>query len=865
VVSSISPVRLLDRSDDLEMLVAHWGRARAGRGGMIIVGGEAGAGKSSLVETFVAETGNEEVLWGACDPLSTPRPLGPLHDLAPQIGDVTGSEAGDLRQSHEIFAAVFEHLRTHSAVLVIDDLHWADQATIDLLRFLLRRIGSTPSLIIGTLRDDEIGAGHPLRSLLGDIARSSDATLTTLRPLSIEAITALIGDRPLNPAWLHATTGGNAFFVTEMLDHVGDDLPGTVRDAILARTTGLDASAWELLHLLACAPEAIPDHLLAPLRIGLPQLRAVDEVGLVRRRARGVSFRHDLCRTAIEGTIPPGGEVALHRRMLDVLEASVHPDPAVLVHHAVGAREPEPILVHSANAGRAAARSGAHHQAAEFFNIALDHGAMTTAAAQAELLEMLAQEYYIIDRLDQAIGASERALGLRKRAGDVVGVSVNHHLLSVYHWYNGDRDNAEHHADCAVAELDDRDLSATAAGALGHAIAMQAYLALQVNDLDRARELAATAARAGGEGDPKLPIRTAIIEGICDLLDNDTSSRDNMLSLLAAADDHLDETYSSGYSNLTYFDVEQRRLADATALLGKSIPLTIERDLPICRVWQIGSRGRLKLIQGEWDNALADSDAVLSAPSAPLARTWPHVVRGLIYLRRGDDASADLDDAWEIAHRLSEPIRLLPVAGALVEQAWLTGNHDERLDACRDLLANAPRAGLEWARGELASRLRRLDPTFTALDVAEPYRLEFAGQHEAAAEMWSALGDPYEQALALLDSGRPDLRRTGLDLLDRLGAAGTAAWFRLHLRSTGITNVPARRREATLANSAGLTPRQIEVLALLGDGLTNAELARRLYIAPKTADHHVSAILTKLGVNTRRDAVRTARKLSLID
>ena len=203
---------------------------------------------------------------------------------------------------------------------------------------------------------------------------------------------------------------------------------------------------------------------------------------------------------------------------------------------------------------------------------------------------------------------------------------------------------------------------------------MQAYLALQVNDLDRARALAATATRAGDDADPKLPIRAAIIEGICDVLDTGTSSRTDMLSLLAPADDDLDETYSSGYSNLTYLDVEQRRLADATDLLGKSIPLTIERDLPICRVWQIGSRGRLKLIEGDWDDALADSDSVLSGPSAPLARTWPHVVRGLITLRRGGDASADLDDAWELACHLSEPMRLLPVAAALVEQAWLTGN-----------------------------------------------------------------------------------------------------------------------------------------------------------------------------------------------
>jgi DNA-binding CsgD family transcriptional regulator/tetratricopeptide (TPR) repeat protein len=866
VLGNIAAVRLVERGDDLETLVSHWDRARAGRGAMIVVGGEAGAGKSSLVETFVAETGHDAVLWGICDPLSTPRPLGPLHDLAPQIGDVTHSAAGEPRQSHEIFAAVFEHLHTHPAVLVVDDLHWADQATIDLLRFLLRRIGSTRSLIVGTVRDDEIGAGHPLRLLLGDVARSSDATLTTLRPLSVEAVASLIGDRPLDPVRLHATTGGNAFFVVEMLDHVGPDLPGTVRDAILARTTTLDSSAWELLHLLACAPEAIPDHLLAPLRIGMPQLRALDDVGLVRRRTRGVSFRHDLCRTAIDGTIPPGGEVALHRRMLDALEASVHPDPAVLVHHAVGARDPEPILVHAANAGRAAARSGAHHQAAEFFTIALDHGAMTTAAEQAELLELLADEYYIIDRLAEAIAASERAIRLRKQAGDMVGVSVNHQLLSGFHWYNGDRGNAERHADDAVAVLHDHDAPDTAAGPRGHAIAMQAYLALQMNDLDRARALAATATKAAGDNDPKLPIRTAIIEGICDVLDTGASRRAGILSLLASAGDDFDEIYSSGYSNLTYLDVEQRRLGDATALLGTSIPLTIERDLPICRVWQIGSRGRLKLIEGNWDDALADADSVLSGPSAPLARTWPHAVRGLVTLRRGGDATADLDAAWELACHLSEPMRLLPVAAALVEQAWLTGHDDGRLDACRDLLANAPQAaGLEWARGELASRLRRLDPDVTAVEVAEPYRLELAGNHDAAAAEWSALGAPYEQALALIDTERPDLRRAGLDLLDRLGAAGTAAWFRQDLRNKGVTNVPARRRQATMANAAGLTARQIEVLTLLGDGLTNAELARRLYISAKTADHHVSAILAKLGVSTRRDAVRTARTLTLID
>src|SRR6185436_15251631 len=152
----------------------------------------------------------------------------------------------------------------------------------------------------------------------------------------------------------------------------------------LARTMALDAPAWDLLHLLACSPEAIADHLLASLDVGLPALRAAGDAGLIRRTARGVSFRHDLCRAALVGTIPPGWEVTYHRRMLEALEASPSSDPAVLVHHAVGSRDPDRILVHAARAGRAAARSGAHTEAAEHFRVALDEGALTTPAEQAE-------------------------------------------------------------------------------------------------------------------------------------------------------------------------------------------------------------------------------------------------------------------------------------------------------------------------------------------------------------------------------------------------------------------------------------------------------------------------------------------------
>jgi DNA-binding NarL/FixJ family response regulator len=273
------------------------------------------------------------------------------------------------------------------------------------------------------------------------------------------------------------------------------------------------------------------------------------------------------------------------------------------------------------------------------------------------------------------------------------------------------------------------------------------------------------------------------------------------------------------------------------------------------------------MIEGNWAGAIVDADAVLSAPSAPLARTWPHLLRGLVRLRTHGDADDDLDDAWQLASRFGEPMRLLPAAAALVERAWLKGDH-ARVDACRDLLRASTQPGLEWARGELATWLRRLDPSAPldlAADVAEPYRLQLAGDFEAAATAWEQLGAPYEQALALIDAGSSDSTRAGVDILDRLGADEVAAKVRLDLRRRGITTIPTRRRSSTRANPAGLTNRQVEILRLLADGSTNGEIAQRLFLSAKTVDHHVSALLSKLQVTGRREAVRRGAELGLVD
>ncbi len=867
---------LADRDHQLGEIIARAEDARAGRGGMLIVSGESGAGKTSFVDTFVEQWARDErVLWGVCDPLPTPRPLGPIHDLAHRLAPATRKVLECSDQPYDMFAAVYDDLRTAPSVLVLDDLQWADQGTIDLLRFVLRRVAQTRSLVIGIVRDEEVGVSHPMRALLGDVARSARADSLSMPPLSVQAVGALVGERPVDPVWLHRVTGGNAFFVCEMLDHYGvsanaaespgDDLPTNVRDAVLARTAGLDSAAWDLLNLLTCSPGAIPDHLLADLGVTLPASRALADAGLIRRSSRGVAFRHDLCRLAIRSVIPPGAEPRLHRRLIDAYEASPQIDSAVLTHHALGARDVERIRRAACDAGIAAARSGAHTQAAEFFTIALDQGGPLAPEDEAELLELVADEFYLIDRLADAIDASLRAMRIRQELGELVAVSGNHLSLAVYQWYNANRGIAEGHAAEAITVLDAETDDAEQLVQLGHAFATQAYLAVQASDLDGAKTLISRAREiADRTGDSDLNIRVSLIENYCVVLNGDDSGREEILSILNAGPKHINELYSGGWSNITYFDVEQRRLDVAADLLDISIPLMHEHDLPICRVWQLGSRARLQLMMGEWDDATVDADRVLDGPSAPLARTWPHLIRGLIALRRHGAGADSLDDAWRLACRFSEPIRMLPVAAAIVELSWATGVSDHRISQCRELLTDGPIAGLEWSRGELAVWLRRLGENVDVVGVAEPYRLLLDGAYEAAADEFHRLSMPYDAALALVDSGDPAFAARALDILDRLGADAVAAKVRRDLRSQGVTAVPARRRSATLANPVGLTARQVEVLRLLDDGLTNAELAERLYLSVKTVDHHVSAILAKLDVTKRRDAVRRARQLGLL-
>ncbi|HET9938591.1 MAG TPA: AAA family ATPase, partial [Gaiella sp.] len=240
---------------------AHAG-ARDGRGSLVFVGGEAGVGKTSLARRFSADLLPAPVVWGACDPLATPRPLGPLLDLAPELPGRLATVLESEATPYDVVAALADAAQESALVVVLEDVHWADEATLDVLRVAGRRIEGLPLLLVATYRDDELDRAHPLRVVLGELATAIGVVRLELPPLSADAVRTLAEPHGVDADALHRSTGGNPFYVTEVLSAPAAAIPATVRDAVLARAARLSPPARELLERLAVVPGAADPELI---------------------------------------------------------------------------------------------------------------------------------------------------------------------------------------------------------------------------------------------------------------------------------------------------------------------------------------------------------------------------------------------------------------------------------------------------------------------------------------------------------------------------------------------------------------------------------------------------------------------------
>ena len=337
-------------------------------------------------------------------------------------------------------------------------------------------------------------------------------------------------------------------------------------------------------------------------------------------------------------------------------------------------------------------------------------------------------------------------------------------------------------------------------------------------------------------------------------------------SLQIALRGNHQEHAARAYANLCASAVLVRRFADAELWANRGVEFCADRDLDSWRLSMEGERALQALYQGLLIEARGRAEHILGDSRVPpVNRTTPLVVIGSVRMRLGDpEADTVLAELLAIAENGGEVQRLTPVACALSELAWLRGQPPPPV--LRRTYAMALTGASPWELGELARWMGRAgwltEPVPTQL--AEPYALETSGRWEDAAARWAELGCPYDEALALAETNDRGLVARALRQFTDLGASATATRLTPRLVSLG-GRAPRPRRAATAAHPAGLTQREAEVLQNMASGASNAEIATTLSISARTAEHHVSSILIKLGVEHRREAVAVARRRGWIE
>jgi ATP/maltotriose-dependent transcriptional regulator MalT len=474
-------------------------------------------------------------------------------------------------------------------------------------------------------------------------------------------------------------------------------------------------------------------------------------------------------------------------------------------------------------------------------------------------------ECYLSGLSVEAVSARRTALDLREAAGDREKLGEGLRWLSRLHWWDGNRREAEGAAARAIAVLETLPP--------GHQLAMaysnQAQLDMLANRTEAAMRWAGRAIELARRLDDQETLTHALTNiGSARIYRGDLGGRDELergfaVAVAAGLDDHA----ARALINLSTGASEMRDYRHARQDLDRALAFVQARELTGYVQHVLGHRARVRLDQGDWAGAEQDARAALAERTQGGPRVVDALVPlGLLRARRGDpDAAATLQEATERAFATSELQWIAPTAAARAEYAWLHGDDHQVAEEAARVFQQAAQAEHPWFAGELAfwMRLGGAPPPLPFM-VAEPYRLLLAGDWRAAANAWQALGCAYQQALALACGDRDEAQLEALALLDALGARQAAQRLRRQLRQRGHRRVPRGPTRATAANPAGLTGRQVEVLGLLAEGLTDAEIAARLSLSAKTVGHHVSALLAKLGVGSRRQAAAAARRLGVV-
>ncbi|MDZ7624115.1 MAG: LuxR C-terminal-related transcriptional regulator [Ignavibacteriaceae bacterium] len=850
-------MKLLERDHFILELSRLFEKVKTETGFVVTITGEAGIGKTSLVEHFTQQNeGNAEVFWGSCDDLFALRPLAPLYDIASKLNSHIVSQLDSGAPRPSIFSTFLQEIQLSGPnIIVIEDVHWADESTLDLINFLARRISKCKSLLIITYRDDEITSGHPLKQALSSIPSNYHKRIK-LTPLSKGAVNSLALSHGRKDENLYAKTNGNPLLVTEVLTNDQIETPSTIKELMASKLKRLSSDSRNAVEIFSVIPGKVEKWLAQKLIKDFSLIDEAIEFGILKSEGNTILFRHELARMAVEESLSESKRINFNSNILNILLEQKNEDHllARIIHHAAKSGDSDVIIKYAPIAAKQASKLGAHKQAAKHYQTALKFSEQLSLEEHLSFLEGRSYECFITGQIQEAIQATEDVIKILKKYHSPEREGEIYRRLSRILWYDCQDEKGEEYLNKAIAIFEKLPISRQLA--LAYSNKSQTYAIREDTETailwgEKALELARKL------NDAEIEAHALNNIGNSKMLVEDKSGEYALLrSLEISLQNEYYEHVTRAYVNLGSVNLQQKNLREAEKYFSKGLEYGNEKDIYIFSLCMAGHYAKTKLFLGDWDKSIELANLVLNKESVPPGNTvMPINVIAVIRARRNDPGALKLiNESFALAIRMGELEKIVSISAGKAEYFWLHNKLEDITEELNSTLSKVKKSNNPWAIGEIAYWLWKAGAlSKTPEKIAKPFKLQIEGKWREAAKLWDELHCPYEQALALSE-GDEDAIKKAIEIFDKLGASATSQLIKQKMRATGIRNIPKGPRQSTRDNIAGLTSRQVQVLRLLSKGLSNSDIANNLFISPKTVDHHISAIFSKLNIHSRTEA-----------